>query len=1031
MTDTRPDSDSEPVRKHLLLKVFGGIVAVLLCAVFLLGWRILSGPISLEFAADLIRDSLVPDTASLTVRTGAPVLTWHGLDALFDITVEDVRVTGNGPDFELVAPDVRLLLSPTALIRGELRPVRVSFDRPTIRLMPQDGEEKHEPLAAFALLESVRGGPGSSRALPLLEIRGGSLETRDAALGPVVLSDLDGTVRETGAERDLEVRFTTRARIAEKEIVLKATATRSIWSRTTTGTVSARTVDPGLLARVLSAPNYRAVLSTPVDIEVDFELEHDLALRRASWSLESRHGTITPPELGIEPVPFDRVHLLGQYDRPARVVRVDELTIKGEPWSVQVSGTVRDIDTTASAALTTTVRALPAADLARFWPPDLAPNARSWIARNLEDGQVTSAGFTIEADLAPSATTRLRRMDGTADFSDVTVHYMRPLQAVREAEGQVTIGLDAVVVEVSAARIDTVSVASSRVVLSDLNGKRPMADIELRLRGSLARALEVLDRDPFRLASQAGLDPATIEGAGEAEVTLGFPLLKELQLAQLDYAVTARLADVTLDDMALGSPLTHGTVRLSLDRSGLEATGSGLLRDQPIEFTTTDRLDRSAAVTRHTRLSGLVSGPVLHEHGWPYEVGIKGEMSVQAEVVERSGGATVVNVVFDAHRARVSIPDIDIFKPPETPGRFEMVLALAEGQLTEIRSGIIEIPSLSSEFEVTLDTRTGRARRIDIHRAELVDSDLRGVIEARDDGTWHASVSGRRLDASRILNRADPSARGPSFTAEARFDQMMLPDMPPIDNAHLTMQHDGIRVVNARVTGEFDGTGVSATYEEAPRGALIQVNSDDAGRLLTYLRNTNSVRGGTLQASGTIVGEDVDRRTDLQITIDRFRVIQAPLLGHVLSAASLTGLLDLLLGKGIQFEQLTATVQREGPILRITDSLAFGPSLGVSAVGTVNRETGIADLEGMVVPAYGLSRLIDRIPLLGRILTGGEGEGLLAAEYFLDGHVDNPRVVINPLTALAPGFLRSLVSMSSAGTAGEKPAEAESEDDQR
>lgn len=82
----------------------------------------------------------------------------------------------------------------------------------------------------------------------------------------------------------------------------------------------------------------------------------------------------------------------------------------------------------------------------------------------------------------------------------------------------------------------------------------------------------------------------------------------------------------------------------------------------------------------------------------------------------------------------------------------------------------------------------------------------------------------------------------------------------------------------------------------------------------------------------------------------------------------------------------------------------------------------------MIVPAYGLSRLIDRIPLLGGILTGGEGEGLLAAEYFLDGHTDNPRVVINPLTALAPGFLRSLVSMSNAGTAGEKPAGAEFED---
>ena len=1029
MTDPRPDSSPEPVRRNILLKVFGGLVAVVLCAAFLLGWRILSGPVSLDFAADLIRDSLVPDTSSVTVRTGTPVLTWHGLDALFDITVPDVRVTGTGPDFEVFAPDLRLLLSPAALVRGEIRPVRVSFDRPGIRITPGDEEDAPGPLALLAFIDTFRSGPG--RALPVIEIRGGSLETRDMLLGPVLLTDLAAAVRETGADRDLEIRVTTRARVADQEIVLAADAARSSWSRITKGTVRARTVDPRLLARLLSAPQYRRVVSTPVDIEIDFELEPDLALRSASGSLESRNGLIEPPGLDIEPVAFDRVHLLGQYDRLARVVRLDELKVEGQPWSIAVSGTVRDIDTTASAALTARVRTLPTADIARFWPPNLASNARSWVDRNLEDGQVSGADFTLEADLAPSAAVRLRRLDGTAEFSGVTVHYLRPLEPARGARGRATIGLDSMIFDVSAAQVDTLTVAGGQAQLADLHGDLPTADIELRVQGPLARAMEILDSSRLRLASRAGVDPAGVEGTGEAEITLGFPLLQALRLEQIDYAVTARLGDVTLPDVTLGRPLTDGSLRLSLDHSGLQVEGTGSLEGQPIELAVTDRLDRSAPVSRHIRLSGQVPGSVLHEQGWPYEIGIEGDAAVQAEVTERAGGTTVVKALFDMRRARVSIPDIDVFKPAETPGRLEMVLTLDGDRLTGIDSGIIEMPSLSSDFEVALDARTGRTRRIDLHRAELVDSDLRGVIEARDDGTWHASVSGARLNAGRFLNGADPSGRGPPFTAEARFDQVTLPDLPPVDNTHVTMRHDGVRVVNAQLTGQIDGTALNAVYEQIPGGALIRGESDDAGRLLASMRHTSSVRGGTLHASGRIVGDDADRRTDLQITIDGFRVIEAPLLGHILSAASLTGLMDLLLGKGIQFERLTATVQREGPILRITDSLAYGPSLGVSAVGTINRETGIADLEGMIVPAYGLSRLIDRIPLLGRILTGGEGEGLLAAEYFLDGHVDDPRVAINPLTALAPGFLRSLVSMTGAEPTGERPAEAGTETDQR
>jgi hypothetical protein len=41
-------------------------------------------------------------------------------------------------------------------------------------------------------------------------------------------------------------------------------------------------------------------------------------------------------------------------------------------------------------------------------------------------------------------------------------------------------------------------------------------------------------------------------------------------------------------------------------------------------------------------------------------------------------------------------------------------------------------------------------------------------------------------------------------------------------------------------------------------------------------------------------------------------------------------------------------------------------------------------------------------------LTGGEGEGLLAVTYHMTGDLGDPEVSVNPLSALAPGFLRGL-----------------------
>ena len=43
------------------------------------------------------------------------------------------------------------------------------------------------------------------------------------------------------------------------------------------------------------------------------------------------------------------------------------------------------------------------------------------------------------------------------------------------------------------------------------------------------------------------------------------------------------------------------------------------------------------------------------------------------------------------------------------------------------------------------------------------------------------------------------------------------------------------------------------------------------------------------------------------------------------------------------------------------------------------------------------------------LLTGGEKEGLLAAEYLIGGTREEPQVTVNPLTAFTPGFLRAFV----------------------
>ena len=75
---------------------------------------------------------------------------------------------------------------------------------------------------------------------------------------------------------------------------------------------------------------------------------------------------------------------------------------------------------------------------------------------------------------------------------------------------------------------------------------------------------------------------------------------------------------------------------------------------------------------------------------------------------------------------------------------------------------------------------------------------------------------------------------------------------------------------------------------------------------------------------------------------------------------------------------------------------------------TIDRRAGTLGLSGTLVPAYRLNSIIGSIPLIGNLLVGGEGGGIFAANFRAAGTFADPKVAVNPLSALAPGALREL-----------------------
>jgi hypothetical protein len=86
--------------------------------------------------------------------------------------------------------------------------------------------------------------------------------------------------------------------------------------------------------------------------------------------------------------------------------------------------------------------------------------------------------------------------------------------------------------------------------------------------------------------------------------------------------------------------------------------------------------------------------------------------------------------------------------------------------------------------------------------------------------------------------------------------------------------------------------------------------------------------------------------------------------------------------------------------------------LGASIRGKVDYKMRRVNLGGTYVPLQGLNSALCEIPLFGAIITGPKCEGITGMTFAIQGSMDRPEVIVNPLSMLAPGIFRDIFQMT-------------------
>ena len=390
---------------------------------------------------------------------------------------------------------------------------------------------------------------------------------------------------------------------------------------------------------------------------------------------------------------------------------------------------------------------------------------------------------------------------------------------------------------------------------------------------------------------------------------------------------------------------------------------------------------------------------------------LEGPTDIDAVLVRDQEGIGEISIGVGLTGAALAIPRFGWHKKAGTEARGNITARLDGDTLLGVPS--FSIGGGGLEIKGSAGIRDGNLQRVTISRLAFGETDLSGIIIPGDD-SWDMDVRGPKLDLTAWLDADDQAGeereRTASMTISLDIDKVRLGPERTLANVAGALVFDGKLWRRMELQAALDGGG-SLKLDLRPGNGRrsLKIQSDDAGAVLRTFDLYDEVLGGKLLVEGVYQDDKPKQPLAGRATIRDFRVTNTPVLARLLSVASLTGILELLTGEGLAFRRLHAPFVDRGGVIAVTDAWAHGP-LGFTASGALDTNASTIDLSGTILPVGVLNSLLGRLPIIGELLTGGEeGGGVVGIDYSVRGGIEEPEVKTNPLSALAPGFLKKIL----------------------
>lgn len=656
---------------------------------------------------------------------------------------------------------------------------------------------------------------------------------------------------------------------------------------------------------------------------------------------------------------------------------------------------------------------MPVSLLERLWPIFTATNVRSWVKDHVFDGTVERVLIAGNAPLpafqksGPPLPNEGLSIE--VETSGTTLQPVRDLPAIHDADltvrvtgGSASVSLGRGTVEVSSKH--KLNIANGLFEVPNTHPKGAPAHVSFRIDGSVPAAAELLASDALRDAVELPVDPSNSHGTVSAQVKLNLTLGRDT-FGPITYAVNADLTNFAADKMLMGQKIESPSLHVAASSEGYEVKGNVKVNGTPAtldfhrlkggafaDLRLQASLDEAARNRLHIDFGGAVTGTM--------PVVLTGRVGNDDKADRFDVSADLTPVKIDnllpgwvkaaGKRARMTFT---LVKTDQSTNLDNIVVegsgALAKGSVEldsdgDVVSANFPTYSMSSGDKVSLKADRGS------------DKVLRVVI--RGD-----VYDGRDFVKSALANT-------PGDTKKKSFDL----DLDIKIGAVVGYNGETLRGLNfklSRRSGRIRTFALSAKIgRDAPLSGdlrlrtrdnhqVLYIETDDAGALFRLTDMYPRMVGGQMWLAIDPPGSSDAPQVGI-LSVRNFAVQ-----GEAALERAVSGKASDTRGR-VEFSELRADFTKYPGRMIVRNGLLRGPLAGATIDGQIDYAHDNVRMHGTFVPLYGINNMFGQIPIVGIFLGGGSNEGLFGITYEASGPPSSPHVVVNPISAVAPGLLR-------------------------